>query len=162
MAYNPLSDSFLGSKINGAATATPNDTDYVATSDSSVLKKITWSSIKTFLRSYFDAYYTSRFIRTNRQTNSYTLVLGDADYLIEMDRATANILTIPNNSSVAFQNGTQVLVTQRGVGQTSIAPDSGVTIRSVGGKLKLTAQYSAATLIKIDTNEWYLFGDIAS
>jgi hypothetical protein len=25
----------------------------------------------------------------------------------------------------------------------------------------LNAQYSGATLIKIDTNEWYLFGDIA-
>jgi hypothetical protein len=25
----------------------------------------------------------------------------------------------------------------------------------------LNAQYSGATLVKIDTNEWYLFGDIA-
>jgi len=28
--------------------------------------------------------------------------------------------------------------------------------------LKLTGQYSGATLIKIAENEWYLFGDIAS
>jgi hypothetical protein len=28
--------------------------------------------------------------------------------------------------------------------------------------LKLNAQYSGATLIKIDTNEWYLFGDITA
>jgi hypothetical protein len=29
-------------------------------------------------------------------------------------------------------------------------------------KLKLNAQYSGATLIKIAENEWYLFGDIVS
>jgi len=105
---------------------------------------------------------TNKLIVTNRQTASYTLVIGDADKLVEINNASANNLTIPLNSSVAFATGTQILLAQYGAGQTTIVATSGVTIRSNGAKLKLNAQYSGATLIKIDTNEWYLFGDIAS
>jgi hypothetical protein len=105
---------------------------------------------------------TNKLIVTNRQTASYTLVIGDADKLVEINNASANNLTIPLNSSVAFATGTQILLAQYGAGQTTIVATSGVTVRSNGAKLKLNAQYSGATLIKIDTNEWYLFGDIAS
>lgn len=105
---------------------------------------------------------TNKLITTNRQTASYTLVLSDADKLVETNVASANNLTVPLNSSVAFATGTQILLAQYGAGQTTVVATSGVTIRSNGGKLKLNAQYSGATLIKIDTNEWYLFGDIAS
>ena len=105
---------------------------------------------------------TNKLITTNRQTASYTLVLSDADKLVETNVASANNLTVPLNSSVAFSTGTQILLAQYGAGQTTIVATSGVTIRSNGAKLKLNAQYSGATLIKIDTNEWYLFGDIAS
>jgi hypothetical protein len=104
---------------------------------------------------------TNKLITTNRQTASYTLVLADADKLVEMNVGTANDLTIPLNSSVAFVTGTQILLAQYGAGQTTIVPTSGVTVRSNGAKLKLNVQYSGATLIKIDTDEWYLFGDIA-
>jgi hypothetical protein len=107
-----------------------------------------------------DSAKTNKLITTNRQTASYTLVLSDADKLVEMNVATANNLTIPLNSSVAFATGTQILLAQYGAGQTTIVPTSGVTVRSNGGKLKLNVQYSGATLIKIDTDEWYLFGDI--
>lgn len=105
---------------------------------------------------------TNKLITTNRQTASYTLVLADADKLVEMNVATANNLTIPLNSSVAFPIGTQILLAQYGAGQTTIVPTSGVTVRSNGGKLKLNVQYSGATLIKIAENEFYLFGDIVA
>jgi hypothetical protein len=104
---------------------------------------------------------TNKLIVTNRQTASYTLVLSDADKLVEMNVGSANNLTVPLNSSVAFATGTQILLAQYGAGQTTIVATSGVTIRSNGAKLKLNAQYSGATLIKIAENEWYLFGDIA-
>jgi hypothetical protein len=100
-------------------------------------------------------------LTANRQTASYTLVLGDATKLVEMNVASANNLTVPPNSSVAFATGTQILIAQYGAGQTTVVAGSGVTVRSSGGKLKLSGQYSGATLLKIATNEWYLFGDIA-
>jgi hypothetical protein len=104
---------------------------------------------------------TNKLVVANRQTASYTLVLSDADKLVEMNVGSANNLTVPLNSSVAFSTGTQILLAQYGSGQTTVVATSGVTIRSNGAKLKLNAQYSGATLIKIAENEWYLFGDIA-
>jgi len=109
-----------------------------------------------------DAAKTNKLITTNRQTASYTLVLSDADKLVEMNVGSANNLTVPLNSSVAFSTGTQILLAQYGAGQTTVVATSGVTIRSNGGKLKLNVQYSGATLIKIAENEWYLFGDIVA
>lgn len=101
-------------------------------------------------------------VTANRQTDSYTLVLGDAGKVVEMNKATANNLTVPLNASVAFEVGTIIELFQYGAGQTTVVATGGVTIRSSGGKLKLTGQYSAASLRKIATDEWSLVGDIAT
>lgn len=102
---------------------------------------------------------TNKLITANRQTASYTLVASDADKLVEMNVASANNLTVPAST---FSAGTQILLAQYGAGQTTIVAGSGMTIRSNGGKLKLSAQYSGATLVFISGTECYLFGDIAS
>lgn len=105
---------------------------------------------------------TNKLITTVRYTQSDTLILSDADKLLEMNSASANNLSVPANASVPFSIGTQILIAQYGAGQTTLVALSGVTIRSASGKLKLTGQYSGATLVKIATNEWYLFGDITN
>jgi hypothetical protein len=101
-------------------------------------------------------------VPANRQTASYTLVIGDEGKLVETNVASANNLTVPPNSSVAFPVGTQVLVSQYGAGQTTIVAGAGVTLRSSGTKIKLSAQYAIATLIKIATDEWMLSGDLTA
>lgn len=99
----------------------------------------------------------------NAQTGtSYTLVIGDAGKMITMSNASANTLTIPPNSSVAFPTNSRIDIIQYGAGQTSIAAGAGVTIRSSGSKLKLTGQYSGASLWKKGTDEWVLVGDITA
>jgi hypothetical protein len=103
---------------------------------------------------------SSSIITTNRQTASYTLVLGDQDKLIEMNVASANNLTIPLNSSVAFPIGTQIMVTQYGTGATTLVATGGVTVNSLGAALKLNGRFSAASLIKIATDEWDAFGNL--
>ena len=100
-------------------------------------------------------------VTTNRPTASYTLVISDRDKLVEMNVYMANNLTVPPNASVAFATGTQILLSQYGAGQTSVVAGAGVTIRSADSALKFRVRYSGATLVKIATNEWYLFGDIA-
>jgi len=96
------------------------------------------------------------------KTASYTLVLADANKLIEVNNGSANTLGVPLNSTDAFPIGTQILVAQQGAGQTTITPVSGVTLRSSGGKLKIAAQYGIATLIKRATDEWYVAGDLTT
>jgi hypothetical protein len=111
------------------------------------------------LHGFFNTYNV---VTANRQTGNYTLVLGDAGKVIEMNVAGANTLTVPPNSSVAFEIGTTLEGVQYGAGQTTITPGSGVTIRSSGGKLKTTAQYSSFTLRKIATNEWIAAGELSA
>lgn len=98
----------------------------------------------------------------NSQTDSYTLVLGDKGKIIEISKATGVTLTVPPNSSVAFPVNSMIEIVQMGAGQITVAAGSGVTIRSSGAKLKLTGQYSGATLYKRATDEWVLVGDIAA
>jgi len=101
-------------------------------------------------------------VTANRQTASYGLVLADAGLVVEMNVAGGNNLTVPLNATQAFAVGTVIELFQYGAGQTTVVATGGVTIRSSGGKLKLTGQYSGASLRKIATDEWQLSGDIAT
>ena len=95
-------------------------------------------------------------------TTTDTLVLADAGGFVEYNNASTITVTVPPNSSVAFQLKTRIDLIQQGAGQVSVAAGAGVTIRSSGSKLKLTGQYSGATLLKRATDEWYLIGDITT
>lgn len=109
-----------------------------------------------------DVLASAHAVATNRQTASYGLVLADAGKVVEMNVASGNNLTVPLAATQAFAVGTVIELLQYGAGQTTIVPTGGVTIRSSGGKLKLTGQYSGASLRKIATDEWQLAGDIAT
>jgi len=79
-------------------------------------------------------------LNTNEQTGTtYTLALTDDGKLVEMNNASANTLTVPPNSSVAFPVGSQILVLQTGAGQTTLVAGAGVTVNSKDGNLKLSA-----------------------
>jgi hypothetical protein len=102
-------------------------------------------------------------LQLNQQVGTtYTLVLADSGKLVEMNNASANTLTVPPNSSVAFPVGSQILVLQTGAGQTTLAAGAGVTVNSKDGNLKLSAQWCAATLIKRATDVWVVVGDLSA
>lgn len=103
--------------------------------------------------------FASDTLVTNAQTASYTLVLADKDKLVEMNVATANNLTVPPNSSVAFPIGTQINVLQTGAGTTTLVAGSGVTVNATPG-LILRARWSSVTLIKRGTDTWVAIGDL--
>ena len=98
---------------------------------------------------------------TSAQSASYTLVLADKAKVVEMSVGSANNLTVPLNSSVAFPTGTQIHIVQTGTGQTTVVATGGVTINTAT-TLKLRAQWSAATLVKRAENTWVLLGDLAT
>ena len=97
-----------------------------------------------------------------QKTDSYTLSsLTERDNLIEMGKATAQTLTIPANSSVAYPVGTSIDVLQTGAGQVTIAGAAGVTVNATPG-LKLRAQWSSVTLFKRATDTWIVMGDLSA
>jgi hypothetical protein len=100
-------------------------------------------------------------LSTNAQSASYTLVLSDRDKIVEINNASANTLTIPLNSSVAYPVGSQIQIIQTGAGQTTLTPTGGVTLNGTPG-LKLRTQWSSATLIKRATDTWIAIGDLSA
>ncbi len=100
-------------------------------------------------------------ISTNGQTASYTLVLADKNKIVEMNVATANTVTVPPNSSVAFPVGAQIQVLQTGAGQCTITAGAGVTVNGTPG-LKVRSQWSYVTLIKRATDSWVVVGDLSA
>lgn len=97
----------------------------------------------------------------NAQTGTtYTLVLTDNGRLVTLSNAAAITLTVPLNSSVAFDTGAVINIQQIGAGQVTVSGAAGVTLNGTGTKTR--AQWSAASLIKTATNTWTLIGDITA
>jgi hypothetical protein len=100
-------------------------------------------------------------VTLNRQAASYVLALTDIGKLVEMNVGTANTLTVPSSSTANFPIGAKIDIAQYGSGQTTVTTGSvNVLLRSAGNATKLAAQYAGATVVKINTDEWYLFGNI--
>jgi hypothetical protein len=58
--------------------------------------------------------------------------------------------------------GTQFVLIQVGSYPFVVQPASGVTVNSSGNKYRSGGEHSVCTLIKTDTNEWYLAGDLTT
>jgi len=102
------------------------------------------------------------YVSFSTQTSNYTMSLSDASKLIRMNVASANTVNVPTNAQVAFRVGTKVDVLQYGAGQTTITASagSGVQIRTANNYYKLNARYGVASLVKMGTNEWAMFGNL--
>jgi hypothetical protein len=97
---------------------------------------------------------------TTQSGSTYTLTLADAGTAVELTNAAAVTVTVPLNASVTYPIGTIIELLQYGAGQVTVAPASGVTIRTPG-TLATRAQYSTLALRKRATDEWVLTGDTA-
>ena len=99
----------------------------------------------------------------NAQTGTtYTLTLADQSRLVTSSNASAQTITVPPNSSVAFPTGSEVTIAQYGAGQVTIAAGSGVTLYAADSELKTRVQYSTAILTKIATDTWLVAGDLTA
>ena len=139
-----INDAYVSSTAWGDITGTlSSQTDLIAALDEIIEVK------------------SDKLITENAQTGaSYTLVLSDANKLVSMNNGSGNTLVIPLNSSVAFPIGTQILVKQKGAGQTIFLPTGGVIIESYLNKTISLGQYSLFTLIKTNTDTWSLGGNL--
>ena len=106
-------------------------------------------------------------LATNPQSGgTYTLVLADKSKLVEVSNGSANAVTIPLNSSVAFPVGTQITILQTGAGTSQVNVAAGVTLNATpqgtANVAKFRAQWSSITLIKRATDTWVAIGDITA
>ena len=98
-------------------------------------------------------------LQINAQTGTtYTFVAADAGKLVTSSNGSAQTITIPPNSSVAFAIGTQIIVQNIGSGNATLAQGSGVTIQSKDSNKEIDGQFAAATCIKTATDTWSLIG----
>ena len=74
------------------------------------------------------------------------------------------IVTIPDDASDEFLIGQTIVLIQNGTGTVSVTTEDVANLNSsvATGTVDLNGQYSVATLIKIDSDEWIIYGDIVS
>lgn len=166
--------------LNELAAALGDDPDFAATVTSSLALKAPLASptftgaptaptptagdnsTKLATTAYVDAATSSssgpRSVRTI--TTSGTLQLSDSGGVVLMNNDAPLELTIPPNSSVAFETYTQIDLAGNGVGQVEIKEGAGVTINSEDGYKKLNKQYSTGLLLKTGTDTWLLSGSL--
>lgn len=146
--FDTKGDLPVGTGADTAAKLTAGANDLVLTTDSAQSTGLKWA--KPWVQS------------TNAQTGTtYTLVLTDEGKLVTLSNASAITMTVPPNSSVAFDIGTYIDLAQIGAGQVTVAPGSGVTVNATPG-LKFRARYAGATLRKTGTDTWLMFGDLTT
>jgi len=96
-------------------------------------------------------------IPVDDKTDAYTTVIGDANRFITVNHASAKVVTIPANGTVAYPVGTMFVIMQKGAGQVSVAVTTD-TVRAPNGA-KCRAQYSVIQVTKVAATEWVIAGD---
>lgn len=93
-------------------------------------------------------------------TSNATLALTDAGKHYYSSNS-ANVITIPNNSTVSFNIGAAISVVQEGTANLTVSPDSGVTLYLAGNSTsgsRTLGNYGMATLLKVATDTWFISG----
>lgn len=98
----------------------------------------------------------------NIQTGTtYTLAFSDAGKVATFDNASAITVTIPNEATAGWKDGTVIGLVQEGAGAVSVAAGAGVTLRSKGSVTGINGQWATASLLYLGSDVWLLSGDIA-
>lgn len=104
-----------------------------------------------------------RGIRDSAET-TYTLGVSDTGKAIVLSSSSPVTVTIPDDSTLEFAIGQTFIIIQNGTGTVSVTTEDVANLNSsvATGTVNLNGQYSVANLIKIDSDEWVIYGDIVS
>lgn len=91
-------------------------------------------------------------------TASHTLALADAGRLLIENSASAIVVTIPTDASVAFPLGTEIEVCRWFTGAVSFAAESGVSLYAMNNAFSISGRFGSAVLKKVEVNGWLICG----
>lgn len=96
-------------------------------------------------------------------STSYVLGNSDTGKAVVLTNSNPITVTIPADSTYTFPIGQTMLVVQNGTGTVTIEGAVGVTVNGTGvsGSVDITGQYGVATLLKINSDSWIIFGNVA-
>lgn len=100
----------------------------------------------------------------NSAATTYTLDVNDTGKAIVFSSNSPVTVTIPDDSTFEFVVGQTFIIIQNGTGTVSVTTEDVANLYSsvATGTVDLNSQYSVATLIKIDSDDWVIYGDIVS
>jgi hypothetical protein len=104
---------------------------------------------------------TVTFTVITESTTARTLAVGDAYSYIRCTAAASVTITIPTQANAAWEAHTEILFEQAGTGQVTVAPASGVTLRTTT-TAKTSGQYAVIGIKRVAQNEWVCVGDRAT
>lgn len=94
--------------------------------------------------------------QTTVTASTYTLPILDRGKLVSFSNSGNTVVTIPLESLINFDIGTEIFLLNVGTGTVTIQGASGVSLNAEGGLTSLSTQWSGAILIKRAANSWVL------
>ena len=94
-------------------------------------------------------------------SGNVTLALSDSGKHFYNTTASPQTITIPTFANVAFGNGTVVSIANQSTSNISVALQSGVILYLAGNATSVSrtiTSYGIATLLKVNTNTWFING----
>lgn len=95
-------------------------------------------------------------------STSVTLLASHEGCLVTLNNASAQTLTVPQDSTLTWPIGGRVRLMRLGTGQITVVAGSGATVRFANSFDNFRAQYSVCELIKIAANTWVFAGDTSA
>ena len=149
----------LGVKWSALPTASTGGAGTVQLNDGYASTSTTLAPTANALKSVYDLSERKALTINTQSGTTYTLASTDADSkMVQFTSSSSVTVTVP---PATFTAGQQINLTRYGTGSVTLVGGSGVTVNATP-TLVLRAQYSAATLVCIDSTTFVLYGDLST
>jgi hypothetical protein len=151
------SSATLGIKWSALPTASTGGAGIVQLNDGYASTSTSLAPTANALKSVYDLSERKALTINAQSGTSYTLVAADADSkMVQFTSSSSVTVTVPAST---FTAGQQINLTRYGTGSVTVQGAAGITVNATPS-LILRAQYSAATLVCIDSSNFVLYGDL--
>jgi hypothetical protein len=149
----------LGIKWAALTAASTSTAGIVQLNDGYASTSTSLAPTANALKSVYDLSERKALTINTQSGTTYTLAAADTDSkMVQFTSSSSVTVTVP---PATFTAGQQINLTRYGTGSVTLEGGVGVTINATP-TLVLRAQYSAATLVCIDSSTFVLYGDLST